>query len=241
MRSSSITVLALGGLLATAPVLAQSPSQPSAPRSTDQVAGADTVLRLSEAGMVERPPSELRVTLRAEARGSGSGAVQAEVNRRVTAALEAARRVAGVQASTGGYWTGRSEKERVWTASQTLLLRGEEATPLLELAGTLQQQGLVMNGMDWSLSSAQRLEARQEAGKLAIEALQARAEAVAQQLGLRVAEFRELRLDTPDGAPRFRVAAAPMAARGEAAPPPVSAPEPEMVTATAEALFILRR
>jgi predicted secreted protein len=230
MRSSSISAW-LAGALVCASLL------PAASRAQD----SGTVLRLSETAEVERTPQEVSATLRAEARGADSRTVQAQVNSRMTAALAAARAVQGVQASTGGYWTTRQEKERNWLASQSLTLRGTEPGPLLELAGALQGQGLVMDGMGWSLSRTQRLEARQEAGRLAVEALRARAEAVAQQLGLQVAELRELRLDAPDtGTPRFR-AAPMMAARAEAAPPPVSAPQPEMVSATAEASFLLRR
>ncbi|KAA2214613.1 SIMPL domain-containing protein [Teichococcus oryzae] len=228
MRSSSISaLLAFALLCATLPAVAQ------------QAQEAGTVLKLSETAEVERTPSEIAATLRAEARGADSRAVQAQVNSRMTTALEAARRVQGVQASTGGYWTSRQEKERNWMASQSLTLRGTEPGPLLELVGALQGQGMVMGGLDWSLSRAQRLEARQEAGRLAVEALRARAESVAQQLGMRVVELRELRLDAPDSpAPRYRAAA--MSARAEAAPP-VSAPQPEWVNATAEASFTLRR
>lgn len=233
MRSSLMTAVVVGGLLSGGLAQAQGAAlgEPA----------VDTVLKLAETAMVERAPEEVQVTLRAEARGGDSRVVQVQVNSRMTQAMEAAGNVAGVRASTGSYWTSRNDKDRVWTASQSLTLRGTEAAPLLELAGALQGQGLVMGGLDWSLSRAQRVAARQEAGRMAVDALRARAESLAQQLGLRVAHLRELRLDAPDQpSPRFR--AAPMAARADAAaPPPVSAPEPEMVSATAEAEFILRR
>ena len=74
---------------------------------------------------------------------------------------------------------------------------------------------------------------------MAIEALRQRAEAVAAQLGLRVAGIRNLRLDAPDS-PVPRPMAMAMAARGQGAPAPVTAPEDVIVSSTAVAEFILR-
>ncbi|MBO1076380.1 SIMPL domain-containing protein [Roseomonas marmotae] len=230
-----VPMLALGTLAALPPhARAQGAAAPvENPAET-------TLLRLSETGEVTRAPDELRLELRAEARGSEAAAVQAQVNRAMQAALERARAAQGVRASTGNYWTNRDPESRQWTASQTLVLRGAEAAPLLELAGQMQGQGLAMAGMGWNLTREATQAARQEAGKLAIEALRARAAAVAEQLGMEVAGIRLLSLDAPE-APMPRMAMA-MAARGPAAaPPPVSAPEDVAITATAQAELVLRR
>ncbi|MDB5369017.1 MAG: hypothetical protein JWP20_575, partial [Roseomonas sp.] len=198
-----------------------------------------TVLRLSETGEVTRAPDEVRADLRAEARGPDAAAVQAQVNRLAEAALTRARAVEGVRVTTGGYWTNRDSQTRQWNASQRLSLRGSDAAPLLELAGALQAQGLVMDGLNWSLSRPAEQAARQEAGRLAIEALRTRAEAVAGQLGLEVVGIRNLALDAPE-APMPRMATAAM--RGSAGgAPPVSAPEDVTITSTAVAEVVLRR
>ena len=227
------------GLLAAAPALAQATAE-TAGRPAPGPSATETVLTLSETAEVTRAPDELRATLRAEARGANAAAVQAQVNTVMARALERARAVEGLNVSTGAYWTARNEENRNWTASQSLTLRGADPAPLLELAGALQGQGLVLGGLDWSLSRSQEMAAREEAGRMAVEALQKRAEAVAAQLGLRVANLRSLQIDAPNmPAPRFRAMA--MAARAEAAPPPASAPEPVTVTATATAEFVLVR
>ena len=235
--ASALLLCGLVAAVAPAQALAQATGQTAAQPAPS---AAETVLTLSETAEVTRAPDEVRATLRAEARGANAAAVQTQVNGVMTRALERARAVEGVQAATGGYWTARNEENRNWTASQSLTLRGRDPAPLLELAGALQGQGMLMSGLDWSLSRPQEMTAREEAGRMAVEALQRRAEAVAAQLGLRVANLRRLEIDAPNTpAPRFRVAA--MAARAEAAPPPVSAPEPVTVTATASAEFVLLR
>jgi predicted secreted protein len=229
-------LLCLGAPAALLPAAAQ--AQPVTPAPS--MPAESTVLRLSETGEVSRAPDELRIDLRAEARGADAAVVQAQVNRAATAALERARAVAGVRASTGGYWTNRDNETRQWTASQHLSLRGGEAAALLQLAGALQEQKLLMDGMAWSLSREAGQAARQEAGRLAIEALRARAAAVAEQLGMEVALIRQLSLDAPE-VPMPRMAAAMRAsARGADAPRPVSAPEETVVSATVQGEVLLR-
>jgi predicted secreted protein len=157
----------------------------------------------------------------------------------VQAALAKAREVSAVQVNTGGYWTNRDSQSRQWTASQRLTLRGTEAAPLLDLTGALQGAGLALDGLEWSLSRTVEQEARQEAGRLAIDNLRRRAAAVAEQLGMEVAGIRSLRLDAPD-APAPRMAMMRASASSMSAAPPASAPEDVSVTSTAVADVVLR-
>jgi len=237
MARPSLPALVLGGIVAGGTAWAQpvpAPGTASEARPT-----AETVLTLSETAEVLRAPDEVRATLRVEARGATAAAVQAQVNSAMAKAMEQARAVQGIEASTGGYWTSRNEEKRDWTATQTLMLRGTEAAPLLDLTGKLQGQGLAMAGLDWTLSRQQEVEARKEAGKMAIEALRQRAGAVSGQLGLRVVNLSKLQVDVASQPmPRMRVAM--MAARQDTAPPPVSAPEAVPVSATASGEFLLR-
>jgi predicted secreted protein len=214
-------------LLAAVPALAQ-PAPP-----------AETVLRLSETAEVKRAPDEIRAELRAEARAGTAAAAQAAVNRAVAAAVERARSVPEVRATTGGYWTHRTQEPAGWQAAQVVALRATEAAPLLELAGQLQQSGLALAGLAWTLSDEAERTARAEATRLAIDGLRRRAEAVAAQLGMSVAGIRELRLDAPRHPPPRPVAMAAMARGASAPPPPVSVPEEATVSATAEADVVL--
>jgi predicted secreted protein len=203
---------------------------------------AETVLRLSETAEVTRAPDELRTTLRAEARAGTAAAAQAAVNAAVAAALERARGVASVRAATGGYGTWRQQDPPVWVATQTVALRGREAAPLLELAGALQQGGLALAGLEWSLSREAEREAREEAGRIALDALRRRAAALAAQLDMTVTGLREVRVDAPHAPPPrpMEMAMRSAGAARAAAPPPVTAPEDAVVRATVEAELLLR-
>lgn len=231
---TALLALALLAPLAPPAALAQSPAA--------AVAADETLLRLTETGEVKRAPDELRLDLRAEARGSDAAGVQAQVNRAVQAALERAKGVTGVRASTNGYWTNREgAPARAWVASQRIALRGAEPAPLLELAGTLQTQGLALDGMSWGLSREQSQAARAEAGRLAIDQLRARAAAVADQLGMEVAGIRQITLDAADAPVMPRMAMAMRASAADAAPPPpAAAPEDVTITANLTADVLLR-
>ena len=241
----SLPALALAVSAFAAPALAQPvPAGPLPDRAADGAAAAtpgQTVLRLSETGEVTRAPDELRLDLRAEARGNAAAAVQAQVNRAVQAALERARAVEGVRPTTTGYWTDREGTgNRTWVASQRIALRGTAPAALLDLAGTLQSQGLLLDGMTWTVSRAETQAARQEAGRMAIEQLRQRAAAVADQLGMEVAAIRSLSLDAPEQ-PMPRMAMAMRAPAAPAAPPPpASAPEEVTISTTATAEVVLR-
>lgn len=200
----------------------------------------ETTLHLGESAEVMRAPDEVMATLRAEARAASAAAAQEAVNRAVAAAVARARSVAGVRVATGGYWTNRIDEGRAWQASQQVTLRGSDAAPLLELVGQLQGQGLATSSLSWQLTREAARAAREEASRLALDALRRRAEAVAAQLDLQVAGLREVRIDAPD---RPIPRPAPMlASRAASAPaaPPVAVAEDVAVSATVEAVVVLR-
>lgn len=198
----------------------------------------ETALHLSETAEVARAPDEVVAVLRAEARGASAAAVQEAVNRAMAQAVARAAAVQGVTATTGGYWTTRVQDGGTWQASQQLTLRSGNGAALLELTGTLQQQGLTLGGLNWTLRRDTQRVAREEAAQLALDAIRRRADAVAAQLGLVVVGLREVRIDAPDRGPRPMMAMA--AARAASAAPPVAVAEDIQVAATVEAVAILR-
>ena len=208
-------------------------AQPAAPL-------AETVLHLGESAEVTRAPDEIVATLRAEARAGSAAAAQEAVNRAIAAALDRARAAPGVRVATGGYWTNRVEEGRAWQASQQLTLRGADGAAVLDLVGALQQQGMAVSQLQWQLTRETARQTREEAARLALGALQRRADAVAAQLGLQVAGLREVRIDAPDRAPR-PMPMAMSAMRAAAAPPPAAVAEDIVVSATVEAVVVLRR
>ena len=88
----------------------------------------ETLLRLSETAERIVRPDQLVVVMRVQATGSAAPAVQEQVNRKVADALERARAVPGLTASTRSYWTGRTgERRDQWQASQEIRLSATEA------------------------------------------------------------------------------------------------------------------
>jgi uncharacterized protein YggE len=211
------------------------------PARAQQAGLAETLLHIGESAEVTRPPNEVTATLRAEARAGTAAAAQDAVNRSVAAAVARAQAVEGIRVATGSYWTARTDEGRSWQATQTLTLRGADPAKLLELTGALQSQGLALGGLSFGLTREASRAARQEASGLALDALQKRAEAVAQQLGLQLVGLREVRIDAPDrGGPRPMPAPIARAASAASAAPPVAVAEDVVVAASVEAVAVLR-
>lgn len=202
----------------------------------------ETLLRLSESAERTVRADELHATLRATASGNSAAAVQQEVNRKMAAALERARAVAGVTVATGSYWSWRSgERNQTWTASQELHLTAIDAAPaLLELVGALQGQGLVIGSLAYEVSRPLARRTRESVTEEALAGLTARAERLAAALGMSFTGFREVRVDAPRQVPP-PMPRAMMATRAEAAAPPPSAEPAEVpIIATVEGDAVLK-
>lgn len=207
----------------------------------------ETVLRLAETVTVMTAPDELAASMRSEAVAPTAREAQARVNEAIRDALAAAKKVAGIAVSTGGYavWrVGPTPQDRAerWQAGQSLNLTGHDSEAMLKLIGDLQQKGLLESGLGWRLSRETERKARKDATKQALTGLRGRADEAAEAVGLRFASFREIRLDSVAPPPVPRRAALMMTRASAAAPPPPPSAEAEdlPVTATAEADIVLK-
>lgn len=141
-------------------------------------------LTLSESADVTVDHDRVSMTLRAEAEGGTADMVQNDVNRRMTEALSAARRVADkVKVVTGSYSVYQTGKERLWRANQTITLDSADSTAMLKLAGEMQKVGLVASGMNYYLSDEKAATYRSQLLQEATKKLNAQAEALAKALG----------------------------------------------------------
>ena len=80
--------------------------------------------------------------------------MQAEINRRMTAALERAKANGSIRVETGSYSLYEERQPNAgttWRGQQSLALIGTEFNDVLALAGELQQAGLVFSGMQFEL------------------------------------------------------------------------------------------
>jgi predicted secreted protein len=196
----------------------------------------ETRLSLSETGTALRLPDQPIATLRVEARAASAAAAQAQVNRAMAAAMEEARKVFGVVASTGRYGTHRVDDNKAWLATQALNLRGGDGAALADLVGALQGRGLALDELGWRLSPEQQREARDEATRAGLAALRERASMIAAELGLNVRRIDRVAVDSSFEMPFRQAAPAAMSAR---AAPPVSVPQEATVSSRISAEILL--
>jgi uncharacterized protein len=219
---------------AIGPTVAQS-------RPPDPALSNAILLHLSETVQRDVPRDRLRIDLAAEVTDPDAAKVQAEINRRMTAAMSRVKAVPDIAIETNGYnvYQDRPEKGPAqWHGSQALSLTAADFAKLLSLVGTLQQEGLVMRGLTPELSREARQAVEDELTDTALARLQKRAARIASGLGTKVDRFRDLTIGNaaaPPG-PMLRMAAAPMAA---APPPPVAEPGEATVSITVQADILL--
>ena len=219
---------------------AQAQAQAQAPTGY-ALPATETMLHLSATGSVQASPDELVADLVAQATSPAAANAQRRVNEMIAAGMKTAQGVTGVEARAIGYSVSPNDDKRpTWTAQQTLELRGSNGPVLLDLVGTLQQQGLASSSLDWQLSPALRRKAHDQATTAALKELQERAASAAATLGLHVRFMRDVRLDEPDLVPRGPFRPMGLAARAMTAPPPQATATPEDVTAEAAADVVLR-
>ncbi len=198
-------------------------------------------LTLRENAERELPQDRLTVSLRVEATAATAAAVQADVNRRMEAALARAKAVAGVRTETTGYWTYEERppnQPRRWRGQAGLNLVSGDSGAVLALAGALQETGLAMSGMRFELTPEAARAAQDGLTAIALVRVRERADKAADAIGMRVAGIVEMRVGDTSGEiprPMARAAMATMAA----GPAPVAEPGLATVRVEVEAVFRL--
>lgn len=142
--------------------------------------------------------------LRYEARNEDPGALQNDVNEKITAALNQAKNFKNVKASTQSYNvyandenTGRPGEatRRVWMGQQGLELKSLKADELLKLTGDLQSLGLAMSDLSFTVSPETLEETQSAMLESALGKLKAKAERTAKALGKSSAELLQVNVD----------------------------------------------
>ncbi|HUC63085.1 MAG TPA: SIMPL domain-containing protein [Alphaproteobacteria bacterium] len=199
---------------------------PSARAADMAPAPGTTLIRLTETATANLPRDQLRAQLSVEAKGADAAKVQAEVNRRMAAALALAKKSASVTAETGGYSVYRVtalNEPPMWQAAQGMILTSKDFPALLALAGELQSRGLAMSGLEFLLSHESLAKSQSALTTKALAALRARAEAVARDLGMKVESYREIDVGNAARPGGFMpMMAASSSSRAGAAPPPAA-------------------
>ena len=205
-------------------------------------ASPQTVLHLSQTAERRVARDMLHADLRAEARGADPKSVEAAINRSMEKALAEAKKVSGIEVSTGSYAVHRETltgSAPDWAGSQSLFISGTDSAAILALTATLQSDGLLMSNLDYQVAPATVRASESALTAEALSALGQRAAAVAQQLNTAVLGYRNLTVgnaETTGGPmPRFAMAVEATAAM----PAPVAAPGEATVRVTVSAEVLL--
>ncbi|HEY7788363.1 MAG TPA: SIMPL domain-containing protein [Casimicrobiaceae bacterium] len=180
--------------------------------------------------------------LRADADNADAVLAAGDVNARMARALSRAKAVAGVEASTAGYSSYQiSEPNRAmrWRVSQTLSLESADFVALSALISKLQApDGLLLSGLNFSVSPATRRAAEDALTKDAIRSWQQRAQSASQAFGAGGWRTGRVTIQTNDyGRPQPMLKAAGMAA-ASVAPVSVEGGTSEVtVTVSGEAIL----
>jgi uncharacterized protein YggE len=195
-------------------------------------ARAQTVLTLSAIGQERVMPDEMVASLQVQAMAVHAAEAQDAVNSAMKKALDLARAVPGVVATTNSYNVFKITPDDQsappkFQASQNLQLvvpavQGGPPESFSALLAELQQNGLLLNNLDGDLSRDGQLRAQQAAIADAIGQIQAQAGMIAGRLKENVGEMKTLNVNMdgqgpmPPG-PRMMMSAmaAPQAAPGK--------------------------
>ncbi|MDD2877198.1 MAG: SIMPL domain-containing protein [Acidiphilium sp.] len=149
-----------------------------------------TALTVAVTGQAEHVPDALVATLAVERQASNRAAAQVAVNQTMASVLAACHAIKGLRATTGGYNVFPVDaKQTSWQAQQSLILRfpaspdAVAARPALQLIGSFQAKGLVLNDISGTLSARAARQTRIAAIADAVAQMRAEAEATATALG----------------------------------------------------------
>ena len=205
---AAIVFAAIAGVLA-APSQAQQANAPVAQPVINVTASATSAL----------PNDRMLAWLRVEIDNSDPNVAANEVNTRMGKALARAKAVKGIEVSTTAYSSYQiSERNQPmkWRVSQTLQLESSDFSALSGLVSKIQaEDGLVLSGMNFSVSTAARRAAEDALTQQAIKAWQARAQNAAQGFGAPSWRPGHVTIQTGDAIrpqPMMRAAAAGMTA-----------------------------
>ena len=218
MRLLSLPAAAFGlALLATAPV-----------RAADGPAETGTEIHLTQTAQMEVTRDRLHARLRAEAEDVDAAKAQAAVNHAMDKALTAAKGASAVKAETAGYSVYQEQPEPKtappkWRASQGLVLTGADFPAILALAGRLQGDGLLLEGLDFDVAPETVRAAEDTLTAEALAGLRTRADKIASELKMKIVRIKSIQVgNTGLPGPVFFKAARMNAMAPAAAPPPVA-------------------
>lgn len=214
-------------------------ADPSAPHGSHSP--LPPTVTVTGAASASVPTDRLQAWLRAEVDNADPAAAANAVNSAMAKALARIKGVPAVKPTTSGYSTQQiveKGKPTRWRVAQSLTLDSGDFAAMGTLVGKLQDEdGLLVSGMSFSLSSEARRRAEETLTLEAIHSWQERAQRAAQGLGFSQWRPGHVTVQTGDIARPYPVMRAQAAMLG-AAPVPLEAGSVDVtVTVTGDAIL----
>jgi predicted secreted protein len=215
-----------------------------------------TVINISTTERIDVDQDLLVARLRFEGENKDPRALQDQINGMMKKAVEAAKAKPDVKVATQQYYvypvdpiespqssTPKKKEERVWRGSQELEIKSAKADDILELTGTMQDMGLVVSTLGYTLSPDKANDTQESLMESALEKLTAKAARAAKALGKANAELLEVNVDNGGYYPQpvmMNAMAADSSVRMEKMAAPVAAPGQTEITMTVSAKALLK-
>ena len=246
MRALPLSIAFLA-LMTALPALVQTPQNLALSLPEGQ-----TVLNIAATERAQIQQDLLIATLRIDREGEDAKTVQNDINTLMKKAVDMAKAVPEVKVSTGQYYVyqndpnprplekGATALPKTWRGSQSLELQSTSGDILLKLAGDLQEEGLVIGGLNYTLSPDKADQAKDALMEKALGKVTARAERAAKAMNKGNMRLIEVNVDTSDNIaqPYMMRAMAMDSASAKMATPVATAGETEItLTVSAKALL----
>lgn len=206
-----------------------------------------TEVQLSQQAERMEARNRILVKLRIEVRGSNARQIQLDINKRMSAAIKKAGSNPAITVETGSYsvsrpYDAKNEKEADrWRGSQTLALTSDDFEAVLNLAGELQNDGLVLSDMRFFVAPETLKAVQDELTTAALRTLRERTTRVAKDLGLTIERYKTISIGNAseeygESNPRAGKSVATVAAKKS---PPAVAAGYALVTLQVSAVVIM--
>jgi predicted secreted protein len=212
----------------------------------------NTYLNTSVTDYQEVTEDILSANLRFDFEGNDPQKVQNHINEKMSQILKMAKKIPELEVSTDQYYVYKNysndqdkKKKESWTGSQSIIITSKFNESVLKFAHELQNTGLLMNSLNYSISSELEQKTRDSLTENLINKLMTKAEKFAKFTGKSQAQIIELNVDNnniyDNNMKTYNVSSlkATKSDLGEAALP-VSSPKQQKITATISAKFLLK-
>lgn len=218
--------------------------------SADDKAPNGTILNISATEYTQITQDLIIANMHYESEAQNTKEVQNAINTIMSKVLERSKKFSNIQLSTGQYsvykYDYQDKKQNTllskWKGSQSLSITGRDSETILKLVGELQDLGLAVDSLSYTISDEKRDETRDQLMEKAVSKLLAKAARVAKSLGKTDTKVVNINVDADNTAPMpfYQIAMrAGFAAKNEMSPPIVE-PGQSTITMTVSATILIK-